>query len=64
MGGDREISTMTAHDFDVAAMARYVTGNQYGNDSISNFAQFKAIAVANDEQQADDSPKKRGLDGL
>ena len=27
MGGDRKISTMTTHDFNVAATARYVTGN-------------------------------------
>ena len=64
MGGDREISTMTAHDFDIAAVARDVAGHQFGNDPIGNVAQFKAIAVANNQQQADDSPKKRGLDRL
>ena len=55
---------MTTYDFNIATMARYVTGNQFGDDPISNVAQFKAIAVANNEQQADDSPKKRGLDGF
>jgi hypothetical protein len=53
---------VTSHHFDIPPVSCHVTGYQLGDHAICNIAEFEAVAVPNDKQQANHGPKKSGLD--